>query len=300
MELRSVLALKGGRERVMAAYFNMYDDRGLFERMTSCTIAGDLPDVVLFMGFGPLFSTGFRERFVDRAVFTSLTFPQVDEGLARRGFIDPERRYTVLAINPMVMVADHTRLDGRPVPTRWADILKPEFEGSVGVVGRGASLNEALLLSLFKQFGRGGVERLARAVAWSGHPAEMVKVAGRGLHQAPAVSVIDYFFARMIKRQERISIIWPDEGAVAIPLVALLKTGGRGGLEDIRDFLTGETLARICADAYFLPVRAGVPARLSGSLRLNWLGWDFLRGNDLDGLMEEIRTVLSSFRAGRQ
>jgi ABC-type Fe3+ transport system substrate-binding protein len=301
VELRSVLARKGGRGKVMAAYFNMYDDRGLFERMTSCTNAHDLPDVVSFMGFGPLFSTGFRERFVDRAVFTSLTFPQVDEGLARRGFIDPKRRYTVLAINPMVMAADHTRLDGRPVPTRWADILRPEFERSVGAVGRGTSLNETLLLSLFKQFGRAGVERFGRAVAWAGHPAEMVTVAGRGLKQAPAVSIIDYFFAKMIKHQERVSIVWPDEGALAIPFVALAKAGKPGGLEEIGAFLTGKTFARICADAYFLPVRAGVPARLPGSLRLNWLGWDFLRGNDLDGLMEEIRTAfLSSFMKGRQ
>ena len=301
MELRSILARETSRGKVKASYFNMYDDRGLFERITSCADAGDVPDIVTFMGFGPLFSKRFRERFVNRATFRSLTFSQVDQDLTRRGFIDPEGLYTVLAVNPMVMVVDHTRLAGRSMPTSWADILKPEFEKSVGVVGRGTSVNEALLLSLFKRFGLSGVERLGRAVAWTGHPAEMVKVAGRGLRQAPAVSVIDYFFAKMIKHQERISIVWPQEGALAIPFVALVKTGSPGRFEEIASFLTGKTFATICADAYFFPVHAGVSPRLSPSLQLDWLGWDFLKKNDLDSLMEEIRpTFLSSLTEGRQ
>ena len=301
MELRSVLAGQRSGARVTAAYFNMYDDRGLFERMMSCTNARDFPDVVSFLGFGPLFSARFRERFVGRGVFRSLTFPQVDEGLARKGFIDPERRYTVLAVNPMVMVADHTRLGARAVPTGWADILKPEYERSVGAVGRGTSLNDPLLLSIFKEFGRSGIGRLGKAIAWRSHPAEMVKVAGRGLPDAPAVSIIDYFFAKMIRHQERISIIWPEEGALAIPFVALVKRGRPGRLKDIGAFLTSTTLARICADAYFLPVNAGVRARLPGSLKLNWLGWDFLREDGLDALTEEIRTTyLSSLTEGRR
>jgi ABC-type Fe3+ transport system substrate-binding protein len=189
----------------------------------------------------------------------------------------------------MVMVADHTKLGVRPVPARWADILEPEYKRSVGVVGRGESFNEALALTIYKEFGLSGIEKLRRAIAFAGHPAQMVKMAGKAHPEAPAISIVDYFFAKMIKRQDRISIIWPEEGALAIPFLVLARSDRKEDAGPVAAFLTGPGTARICADAYYYPLHGEVPARLPESSKLNWLGWEYLRQTDLESVMNEIR-----------
>lgn len=300
-ELRSVLAAQKSKNAARVVYLNVYGNHDLFDDIRSVKDARHLPDIVASLGFGFLFERGFRERFVDTGIYESLSFSPPRQSLAESGVIDPECHYTILAINPMVMVVDHTKIGKRPIPRKWADILEPEYERSVGVVGRDAFFNETLSLTIYKEFGLPGIRKLRRAVAWAGHPAQMVKMAGKAHPDAPAISIIDYFFAKMIRRQDRISIVWPDEGALAIPFVALAKTDRRKGVRAIASFLTGRKTARICADAYYYPVYSDVPIYLPESLKLNWLGWEYLKENDLEVLMDEIRgEPFSCLKGGRE
>lgn len=259
------------------AYMNAYSHHGYFENMRFAENAHQLPEITAFLGFGSFLGKPFKELFVDTAVFKSVPFPRPRASLKDAGFLDPAGHYTVIAVNPMVMVADHAKLNKRPMPSRWSDILKPEYERSVGVVGREGSLNEILSLTLCRESGVEGIERLRRAVGFAGHPAQMVKMAGTKHPDAPAISVIDYFFAKMIRHQERVTIIWPEDGALAIPFVALVKDGIHQ--ESICDFLTGRTMARICSDAYFYPVNGDLPVDLPSPARLNWLGWEYIKDN---------------------
>jgi len=288
-ELRTFLAHRRNERDSRVVYVNAYGNNDLFENMMLAGDVRQLPDVVAHLGFGFPFQRKFRERFVDTGVFRSLSFPRSRPSLTQKGIVDPQGHYTVLAINPMVMVADHTKIGARPVPGRWADILEPEYERSVGVVGRGESFNEALALTIYKEFGLPGIEKLRRAIAFAGHPAQMVKMAGRAHPQAPAISIVDYFFAKMIKRQDRISIIWPEEGALAIPFLVLARSDRIENAGAVAAFLTGPRTARICADAYYYPLHGDVPARLPESSKLNWLGWEYLRQNDLESVLNEIR-----------
>ena len=288
-ELRTFLAHQRNERDSRVVYVNAYGNHDLFENMMLAGDVSQLPDVVAHLGFGFPFQRKFRERFVDTGVFESLSFPRSRPSLTGRGIIDPQGHYTVLAINPMVMVADHTKLGSRPVPGRWADILEPEYERSVGVVGSGESFNETLALTIYKEFGLSGIEKLRRAIVFAGHPAQMVKMAGRAHPQAPAISIVDYFFAKMIKRQDRISIVWPEEGALAIPFLVLARSDRKEDAGPVAAFLTGPGTARICADAYYYPLHGEVPARLPESSKLNWLGWEYLRQTDLESVMNEIR-----------
>jgi ABC-type Fe3+ transport system substrate-binding protein len=293
-ELRSVLTARKCKRDAEVVYLNVYGNHDLFDDIRCARDAQQLPDIIASLGFGFFFQKKFRERFIDTGIFESLSFSRPRRSLLERDILDPEQHYTILAVNPMVMVVDHTKIGNRPVPQRWADILEPEYEHSVGVVG-----NETLSLTIYKEFGLSGIKKLRRSIGWTSHPAQMVKMAGKSHPEAPAVSVIDYFFAKTIKHQDRISIVWPDEGALAIPFMALAKNNCKKDMRAIAAFLTGYKTARICADAYYYPVYGDMPTHLSESLKLNWLGWEYLKENDLELLMDEIRgPSFKVFRGG--
>jgi ABC-type Fe3+ transport system substrate-binding protein len=295
-ELRSVLTVQQNKRNAEVTYLNVYGNDGLFASIGSAEDDRQIPDITASIGFGFFFRREFRKRFIDTGVFESLSFPRLRQSIAERGIVDPDRHYTVIAINPMVMVVDHTKIGNRPVPQKWADILEEEYERSVGVVG-----NETLSLTIYKQFGLSGIRKLRRAIGWASHPAQMVKMAGKAHPDAPAISIIDYFFAKAIRHQDRISIVWPEEGALAIPFVALAKKERKEGIGAVAAFLTGRKTAQICADAYYYSVYADVPAYLSESLKLNWLGWEYLKENDLGSLMDEIRREsFPRLRGGRR
>jgi len=283
-ELRTVLTAQQKKSNAEVEYLNVYGNHDLFENMRYTEDVRQLPDIVTSLGFGFLFQKEFKKRFIDTGVFESLSFLNERQSLVERGIIDPDRHYTIIAVNPMVMVIDHTKIGNRPIPQKWGDILEQEYERSVGVVG-----NEMLSLMIYKQFGKSGITKFHRAIGWASHPAQMVKMAGKAHPNAPAISIIDYFFAKTIRHQDRISIVWPEEGALAIPFVALAKKERAKGAATINAFLTGYKTAQICADAYYYPLNADVPVYLPESLKLNWLGWEYLKENDLGSLMDEIR-----------
>ncbi|MFA5616624.1 MAG: ABC transporter substrate-binding protein [Syntrophorhabdaceae bacterium] len=277
------------------AYMNAYSHHGYFEDMKFAENADQLPEIMAFLGFGSFFRKPFRELFVDAGVFETVPSARPGRSLENAGFLDPMGRYSVIAVNPMVMVADHAKLKGRPLPSRWSDILEPEYERSVGVVGREGSFNETLSLALYKESGMQGIERLRWAVGFAGHPAQMVKMAGTNHPDAPAINVIDYFFAKMVRHQERITIIWPEDGALAVPFVALVKRSVHR--EPVCDFLTGRTMARICSDAYFYPVYGDLPADLPSPDRLKWPGWEYVRDN-VERIADHVRESACAAREG--
>ena len=122
------------------------------------------------------------------------------------------------------------------------------------------------------------------------HPAQMVN---RIDNNGPgALYVMPAFFAERIRHQERIKLIWPDDGALASPVILQVKPEKKEELKPVLDYLVGRRLAQILAGAGFPVPHADVDADVQGK-PLKWLGWDFLRQNDLPALNVEIDKVFT-------
>jgi hypothetical protein len=246
----------------------------------------DMPDIIITPGFNSFFHPHFVERFINTGAFTSVNSFSGDQHLAAMGITDPEGHYTMLAMNLLVIVVDHTRLGERPVPHCWSDLLDPEYEKCIAIRGnRDGSFCETLLLSLYKDFRSDGLARLGRNVAWGWHPSQMVKAAGSGKEDTPAISVMPLFFANNIKNRENITIIWPTDGALVSPVTMLVKTDKREELQSLIDFLTGPEVAAICAGAAFPAVHPDVDNHLPENATFKWIGWDFVKNRDLKSLI---------------
>jgi ABC-type Fe3+ transport system substrate-binding protein len=260
----------------------------------------DMPDIIVTPGFNSFFHRPFVERFIKPGLFTSVSTFAGDLHLARLGVIDPQGQYTMLAMNLLVMVADHARLGDRPAPATWNDLLEPAYRKSVAIRGnRDGSFCETLLLSIHKDHGENGVSRLGENVRYGWHPSQMVKAAATGSADAPAVSVMPYFFARHLRDRQGISIIWPEDGALVSPVTMLVKTGKREVLQPLVDFLTGAQVAGICAGASFPAVHPAVDNGLPDDAAFKWIGWEYVKDNDIKSLLVEINaTFLRAFNGG--
>jgi ABC-type Fe3+ transport system substrate-binding protein len=119
------------------------------------------------------------------------------------------------------------------------------------------------------------------------HPAKMAKTAGSQSPDGAALYLLPEFFARSGPHHATTRIVWPEEGAYLTPQYLLRKHDARPAATLVLDYLCGAEWAAHLAKIGFAPARAGSPP-LPG--RLRWVGWDFVRANDLDAL----RTVLNA------
>jgi ABC-type Fe3+ transport system substrate-binding protein len=248
----------------------------------------DMPDIIITPGFNSFFHPYFVERFIKTGQFASVNLFAGDRHLAELGITDPDSHYSMLAMNLLVLAVDHTRLGDRPVPQNWSDLMKPEYAKSIAIRGnRDGTFCETLLLALFKDFGAAGLASLGRNVAWGWHPSQMVKSAGSGKPDTPAISVLPLFFARNLKSRDKVSIVWPGDGALVSPVTMLVKADKREELRPLIDFLIGAEVAGICAGADFPAVHPEVDNHLHEKASFKWIGWDYIKNNDLKALIAD-------------
>jgi ABC-type Fe3+ transport system substrate-binding protein len=246
----------------------------------------DMPDIIITPGFNSFFHPHFVERFIRTGRFASISTFAGDRHLAAMGITDPDGHYSMLAMNLLVLVVDHTRLGERSVPQTWSDLLKPEYAGSIAIRGnRDGTFCETLLLALFKDFGADGLARLGHNVAWGWHPSQMVKAAGSGRVNTPAISVMPLFFANTISKRDHVSIVWPGDGALVSPVTMLVKADKHEELRDLIAFLSGPEVAGICSGAAFPALHPEVDNRLPDNATFKWIGWEYVKNHDLKTLI---------------
>jgi len=245
----------------------------------------ELPDIIVSADFNVFLGRRFYDRFVAPGHFAGYGALPAGPNFSDAQILDPKNEYTILCVNPLVVVANLDQLGNRNLPCTWDDMLAPEWEKSLIIRGGDGFYCHAVLLPTFKAHGKKGLEALANNVLEGLHPAQMVN---RIDNNGPgALYVMPAFFADRIRHQERIKVIWPDDGALASPVILQVKPEKKEELKPVLDYLVGRQLAQILAGAGFPVPHADVAADVQ-TKPLKWLGWNFLRQNDLPTLNVEI------------
>jgi len=249
----------------------------------------ELPDIVISSDFNSFYHSRFYDRFVRPGHFANITDCKPSALFADAGIPDPEGIYTMLCVNPLIIVADLQSLNGRALPQRWSDLLDPVWEKSITLRGSDQFFCHAVLVPFYKEHGASAMSALARNVLDGRHPSQMVKTAGSG--RSAALYVMPDFFSRKIPSNRAVKRIWPEEGALASPVTMLVKRESAHKLKGVTDYLTGRDLAKVFAGAAFPTPRDDVECDLPGSAGLKWPGWDYIRSNDLETINAEIDSI---------
>ena len=259
--------------------------------------ADELPDMIIASDVNNFFHRPFVERFIHTGIFEAYCPYPVNPYLAKAGFPDPSGHYTMLTANMLVMAVDKNRLGNRKMPERWEDLLAPEFEDEIIMRGEDDFFCNAVMLPFYKDHGLKSIRILSRQIRCGKHPAEMVKLADSGKEGAAMVYIMPYFFAQRIKNKE-VKLVWPEDGAIASPVFLLVKRAVVEKYRPLLNFLLSKETGEMLAGRSFPSIHPDVKNPFPEQVK--WLGWDFLSGNDIGKLKNEIQQVFMSKRSCKQ
>ncbi|MBK8806786.1 MAG: ABC transporter substrate-binding protein [Bacteroidales bacterium] len=255
----------------------------------------ELPDIIIASDVNNFLHRPFIEKFIEKGLFEAYLPFTPHNYLDDIGYPDPSNNYTMLTANMLIMAVDKTRLGNRKMPQTWGDILLPEFENDVIIRGEADFFCNAVMLPLYKDFGFDGIRAFAPNVKDGRHPAEMVKLADANKPESATIYVMPYFFSKNIKNQN-IEIVFPEDGAITSPVFMLVKKSATEKHKPLLDYIVSKEVGELFVKRLFPSINPNVdnsPLPFTGK----WIGWDFIRDNDLAVLKAEIQAVFKAERA---
>jgi ABC-type Fe3+ transport system substrate-binding protein len=247
----------------------------------------DLPDIFISAGFDLFFSEKFLGKYRKKSIFEDLSgINKYNETFKNIELKDMDDRYTIISVVPAVFLVNMRELEDRPFPKKWCDLFRPEFEKKISLPIEDFDLFNALLLNIYKLYGENGIIKLKKSMMKSLHPAEMVKSEYKE-KESPIVTIIPYFFTKMIKENSVMKAYWPNDGAIISPIFMLSKGLKKDIIKPITEFLASKTIGNILShNGLFPSTNPEVNNFINEDKKFIWLGWDFIKKNDISALIE--------------
>lgn len=252
-----------------------------------------LPDMMLSAGFDLFFDKKYMGQFKDKDVFRTLNKGfNKDFCNDKIDLRDPKEEYAIIGVVPAIIMVNEQLLGDRPMPTSWADILKPEFENTMALPMHDLDLFNAVILHIYKMFGEEGIYNLARSFKKSLHPAQMVKTKGiAGETVDPVISISPYFFTKMLPENGPVKPVWPKEGAIVSPIFLIAKKDTKE-VEPFLDYFMSKEVGEIFSGGGKFPsTNPNVENGLNEEQGFLWIGWDFIHNNDIGALLEHAEGI---------
>lgn len=254
----------------------------------------EFPDVCISGGFANFFKRDFVNRFINRRYFQSKDFSEINKDFVDINCIDPEGIYTMYGANPFVMLIDKSELGNLPVPRRWSDLLKPCYENKIVISGSSREKVYYLLPSyIHKEHGYEGVKRLAKNLKDVRNTAKMARNAGSNDDNKAAIYVMTWLFAESCPNTDCTEIVWPEDGAIISPLLMLSKKYGTKQIDIFTEILMSEEFGKKSVELFCPVVNPRVNNKLPHNGRLKWIGWDYLRNNDINILKKDFQNIFN-------
>lgn len=255
---------------------------------------GALPDLFISAGFDMFFDEKKIGQFKKQGVFEDTTpldtFNTSFDGLNLK---DPRGHYGMIAVVPAVFLINKTELGDLPLPRSWEDVLAPEFEKRVSLPVGDFDLFNAILLNIHKLYGDEGVRKMGRSLLEAMHPSQMVK-SDRKKSDKPIVTIMPYFFTKMVKEGGNMQAVWPSDGAILSPIFMLSKKQKIEKLQPVIDFFASREVGEVLSHSGLFPsVHPDVDNRLDRESRFMWLGWDYIYSQDIAKLIGHCETVFN-------
>lgn len=245
-------------------------------------------DILLSAGYELFFDRDLMGQYMEKNIFeTYIEDMNRDFCNDRIDLRDPEKKYAIMGVVPAVFLINVNALGDRKAPETWGDILSEEYEDSVALPMNDLDLFNALVVTIYKEFGDEGIRKLARSYKKSLHPAQMVKAKAKN-QDAPAISIIPYFFTQMLMGAADMYAVWPKDGALLSPIFMISKKEKADKVKPFIDFFMSEEIGTLfSANGKFPSTNPKVDNGLEPDQNFKWIGWDYIHGNDIGALIRK-------------
>lgn len=244
-----------------------------------------LPDIIMSMSFDEVYDKRFIDRYVKTGYFENVLKNPTND-FAASAFMDDS--FTLHAGLVMMLLIDEDRLGDLPKPKKWSDLLKPIYKDKIVGFGNDAlGIFEYPLYYVYKEFGTNGLKTLAENTKSICHAAKMVKLAGSNHKDAEAIYILPLTFASLCKNKNT-SVVFPEDGAWIVPMSILVKKGKIHELNFVVDFILNN-YGQMCADIDAVSFSPKVINKISKEIKLKWLGWEYIKSNDMLNLGKQLK-----------
>jgi ABC-type Fe3+ transport system substrate-binding protein len=264
------------------------------ENLVGITDAGDLPDLFISAGFDMFFDKKMIGKFKDADVFEDATGIQKFNSLFDDiDLKDPAGHYSMIGVVPAVFLINTVELGDIPMPRTWEDILSPDFEKRVSLPVGDFDLFNGILINIHKNYGDEGLRKLGRSLLESMHPSQMVK-SDRKKSNRPIVTIMPYFFTKMVKEGGTMAAVWPEDGAIISPIFMLSKKERTNELQSMIDFFASKKVGEILSHSGLFPsIHPDVDNRISEKNKFMWPGWDYIYSQDISVLIKHCVNIFN-------
>lgn len=262
--------------------------------------SNSIPDVFISAGFEMFFDKKLFGKYKDQNLFSDITGIKKYNSDFENDYMslkDPDNEYSMLAVVAAVFLVNKEEMGDKEYPKSWADLLSGRFINCVSLPIADFDLFNSMLLHIYKNFGEEGLKNLGKAFKSNMHPAEMVKSDRKT--DKPSVTIMPYFFTKMITENGPLSPVWPSDGAIISPIFMLSKNEKSEKLKPVVDFFASKKAGEILShEGRFPSVNPEVDNRLSEDQKFMWVGWDFIKENDISALIKKCENIFNEASKG--
>lgn len=262
----------------------------LKEDVLKANHADDLADVFISAGFDLFFEEDLMKKFKNQKVFKDYSGLDEYNSDFQNDYIDlkdPNGDYSMLAVVPAVFLINKRILGDRPVPKTWKDLLNPIYEKSISLPVSDFDLFNAILIHLYKDYGKEAVTKLGKGLIASMHPSQMVKSDKSPTKVKPAITIMPYFFTKMALPGGVMEAVWPEDGAIISPIFMLTKRNKQEDVEGLARLFSSKEVGEIFAHKGLFPVmNKEVDNKIQGKT-FKWIGWDYINQNNIGEILRE-------------
>jgi putative spermidine/putrescine transport system substrate-binding protein len=181
------------------------------------------------------------------------------------GLKDPEGYWTTIHSGTMGLMVNVDALKGKPVPTSWQDLLKPEYKGLIGYLDPASAFVGYVGAVAVNQALGGSLDNFGPAINFfkalqKNQPIVPKQTSYARLLSGEIPILFGYDFdayRAKYKDHANVAFVIPSEGSVTVPyVVSLVKNGpNQANARKVLDFLLSNEGQAIWANAYLRPVR---------------------------------------------
>ncbi|MDD4715485.1 MAG: ABC transporter substrate-binding protein [Oscillospiraceae bacterium] len=251
-----------------------------------------LPDVIGGMAFGEYLGKEFLSRYVNQHAFTPVPYQTPLHPLFRGLELqDSTGSFHIYGACAFTMLVDRRKLNGRPVPRSWAEVLDPCYENMVVCGFNIDDINEIFLIYFQYLFGDDGLRAFSRNLCRPVDTLDMMRVS---LHRenTHAIFLLPHFFAEAAPKEDYMELVWPEEGAMLCPLYYLARNTDSEKVRAILSFLTGPKLGKALAEKHFFHINPQAVTAYDNRKFL-WAGWDWFTKTSIVSRMREIDRIIT-------
>jgi iron(III) transport system substrate-binding protein len=165
---------------------------------------------------GDIFWSG---GFGTLAAFQGVMEPYVSPEAKAIGpqFVGPNNAYIGTNVHVMVLMVNERQLKGQAMPRTWSDLMKPEWKGKVVLTDPARSGTAFIqVYGLLKQFGRDGLERIARNAVVVQSSGQVYKSVAAGEYPI-GITIESSAYEFVAGGQKEIKLVYPSEGTYLGP-----------------------------------------------------------------------------------